>query len=146
MNLALLVVVQRALSEAEPGPRRAELFAAVHGWYEGHIAAELGGRPEDALPKGPPHEMPDPPWPADDEPELATVLRQVDELFEGSDKEGRVFAAAALGWAAGRRAAARCEGCLTQGISLGPLAAELRSGNLRVWFQAKPSSSEAAGP
>lgn len=119
------------------------LYAVVHGYYEGHIAGELSAR-GDGLESGPMPAMPESPWPSPGDAGLAAVAKQLDEWFDPEDAEGRVAAAAALGWALGRQAGLECPGCITTEAVAPGSSRAIRGGRFGITITAKDPDDQAA--
>ena len=111
------------------------LHAAVHGWYEGHIAGEDGAGRLRALPEPAPVEegaTPSPPFPDPNSSLLAGILHKTKELFTSDElAPAAVCHAAGMAYAAGYVEGKRCPGCSFRGRNE-VRAADVRAGRFAI--------------
>lgn len=108
------------------------LYAAVHSWAEGHLAAEDHQEPDetDAPLSSPPF-----PHPEEDGARLSAIMADAVARFGG--KGGGVDAiaySAALAWHAGVEAGENCDGCEIDQAS-NAVARAMRRGEMKISFQ-----------
>lgn len=126
----ILVLVQASTLDGSLEDRC--VYAAVHCWAEGHLAApdHVEAGETDAPLHVPP--FPDPEGDAD---RLAAIVAAAVNLVkEGAPEIVAVSVAAALGWEAGCKQGNNCEGCAIEGAGT-PFARAMRSGRMNLGFQ-----------
>jgi hypothetical protein len=107
------------------------LYAVVHCWGEGHLAAP--GHPHPSDTDSPLH-VPPFPDPEEDAERIAVIVNTaIDRSEEGGDV-ATLGIAAALGWEAGWRQGKTCSGCAIEG-SDSPFATAMRTGRMGIGFQ-----------
>lgn len=133
-RLMFLATLHDALNDPSVSPdgelKARVIYAAVHGWYEGHIEGEAVAGRVQTTPQALAAEhaaMPSPPFPSTDSEVLAAILRETRERFEERELVAAVAFAAALGWAAGYREGRECAGCTTRATTNTRLAALARA-------------------
>jgi hypothetical protein len=128
--LPLFVVLSEAASMEGDLEERC-LYAAIHSWAEGHLAAEEHREPgeTDAPLSSPPF-----PHPEEDGGRLSAIMADAVARFggEGSGVDAIAYAAA-LGWRAGLEAGKRCDGCEIDQAS-NAVARAMRRGEMRIRF------------
>jgi HEPN domain-containing protein len=128
--LPLFIVLSEAASMEGDLEERC-LYAAVHSWAEGHLAAEGHDEPEET---DVPISAPPFPHPEGDGGRLSAIMADSVARFGG--KGGGVDAiayAAALGWHAGLEAGERCDGCAMDQASHA-VARAMRRGEMGIQF------------
>ncbi|MGH3008549.1 MAG: hypothetical protein ACRDLM_03975 [Gaiellaceae bacterium] len=128
--LPLLLTISESFTGAERGASLEGrlVHAAVHGWMEGHLAS-----PSHRLDPDNVGEMPDPPFPHPDDPQLGQIVAEASRRFREGEEPAAVAFAAALGWQAGRATAVECPGCAPTGHDE-PAARAMREGRGDVRF------------
>lgn len=128
--LPLLLTISETFTEAERGTSLEAriVHAAVHGWMEGHLSSP--GHRLDPANVG---EMPEPPFPHPDDPQLGQIVVDASRRFRHGEEPAAVAFAAALGWQAGRASAGECPGCAPKGHD-DPVARAMREGRGHVRF------------
>jgi len=103
----LLTISETFTGDERESPFEARVVhAAVHGWMEGHLSS-----PGHRLDPDHVGEMPEPPFPHPDDPQLGQIIDEVAGRFREGEEPAAVAFAAALGWQAGRATAGECPGC-----------------------------------
>jgi HEPN domain-containing protein len=137
INLLPLILVLSQASSIEGNLEDRCLYAAVHCWAEGHLAA--AGHPEPLESEA---ELSSPPFP---DPEVdgkrlhAITLDATARFGSEGHEVDAISYSAALGWKAGIDAGIRCDGCEI-GEASGALARAMRSGEMRIRFHPKTLS------
>lgn len=128
--LPLLLIVSETFTDAERGTsfETRAVHAAVHGWMEGHLSS-----PGHHLDPNNVGEMPEPPFPSQDDPQLKQIVEEVLSRFREGEEPAAVAFAAALGWQAGRATAGECIGCAPEGHD-DPAAIAMRQGRGEIRF------------
>ena len=103
--LPLLLTVSETFTEGERETsfESRVVHAAVHGWMEGHLSS-----PGHQLDPDHVGEMPEPPFPSQDDPQLKEIVEEDLRRFREAEEAAAVAFAAALGWQAGRATAGEC--------------------------------------
>jgi hypothetical protein len=126
----ILVLVQASTLDGSIEDRC--VYAAVHCWAEGHLAA-----PDhvEAGETDTPLHVPPFPDPEGDAGDLAAIVATaMNRVKEGGPEIAAVSVAAALGWEAGCRQGGDCEGCAIEGASTS-FARAMRNGRMNLGFQ-----------
>lgn len=123
----MLYVLRQALS-IDNEPKVKCLFAAIHCWAEGHLAAPDHPEPEEteeAL-RSPPY-----PDPADEDGRLSAIIGEALARFDGAQEVDLLAYVAALAWQAGGEEGAACPGCAAGGAN-DPAIRAMRNGELAI--------------
>src|SRR5437870_582657 len=111
-NPMLAVTIYEAHAQAS-SLSQAVLNAAVHAWFEGHIAGEGDKKTTKA---GTKEDMPAPPFPSRDSRLLADIIKETSGLFTSEElTPAAVCYVAGIAWAAGYSEGKTCPGCSYRG-------------------------------
>jgi hypothetical protein len=106
------------------------MHAAVHGWFEGHIAAPEHRIDRDAATSA----MPAAPFPDPTDRRLTSIVDETLGRFTDGEEPAAVSYAAALGWKTGRHAGQECPGCNPEGHTAA-MSQAMRSGEVQIRFE-----------
>ena len=129
--LPVLLTISETFTDAERDTSLQDrlVHAAVHGWMEGHLSS-----PGHRLDPDNVSDMPEPPFPHPDDPQLRQILEETSRRFREGEEPAAVAFAAALGWQAGRATAGECPGCAPPGHD-DPAAKAMREGRGEIRFE-----------
>lgn len=131
VNPAPLILVLVEASTLDGDLKDRCLYAAVHAWAEGHLAAPEHPDPDDT--EAPLH-VPPYPDPEADADRLNVIVNTALQRIENCPAVGAISVAAALGWEAGWKQGQKCDGCAIEGAG-SPFAQAMRSGRMGMGFQ-----------
>ncbi len=112
----------------------AVLNAAVHGWYEGHIARHLDDGVKVPIAPADADGSIRPPFPEDLNAEFRQIRATAQNLCEGESAliPGVIAVAAGLAWKAGYREGGSCRGCVATGAVSSQVAEQMRRGQTSI--------------
>jgi HEPN domain-containing protein len=125
----ILVLVEASTLDGDLEDRC--LYAAVHAWAEGHLAAPE--HPEPSETETPLH-VPAYPDPQDEDDSLGVIVATALQRFGEGPEVAAIGIAAALAWEAGWKQGQECNGCAIAGAGT-PFAKAMRNGRMGMGFQ-----------